>query len=56
MKTGDIVTLRDEPDCVIPAGTYRVSKVDADGSFHVGGNTAVWPRRVVHTCEKNPCS
>ena len=46
-KPGDLVTLRDEPDCTIPAGDHRVSKVNEDGSFHVGGNTAVWPRRIV---------
>lgn len=43
---GQIVELHDEPGCIVPAGRYRVSKVNADGSFHVGGNTAVWPRRV----------
>lgn len=47
MKIGQTVTLTDEADSIIPAGTYRVSKVNADGSFHVGGNTAVWPRRVI---------
>ncbi len=47
IKTGDTVTLRDEPGCIIPAGRYVVSKVNPDSSFHVGGNTAVWPRRVV---------
>ena len=47
MKVGQIVTLNDEIDSIIPAGSYRVSKVNADGSFHVGGNTAVWPRRIV---------
>lgn len=46
MKPGDPVTLRHEEDCIIPAGKYVVSKVNPDGSFHVGGNTAVWPRRV----------
>lgn len=47
MQAGDLVRLRDEDDCIVPAGTYRVSRVNPDGSFHVGGNTAVWPRRVV---------
>lgn len=47
VKVGQTVTLIDEIDSIIPAGTYRVSKVNADGSFHVGGNTAVWPRRVL---------
>lgn len=46
MKVGQTVTLIDEIDCIIPAGTYRVSKINANGSFHVGGNTAVWPRRI----------
>lgn len=48
MKIGQTVTLTDETDCVIPAGTHCVSKVNADGSFHVGGNTAVWPRRAIN--------
>lgn len=51
MTTGDIVTLVDEPDCIVPAGTYRVSKVNEDGSFHVGGRTAVWPRRIEKTAK-----
>jgi hypothetical protein len=46
MKVGQIVTLIDEIDCIVPAGTYVVSKVNSDGSFHVGGNTAVWPHRI----------
>lgn len=46
MKVGDLVRLIDEPDCIIPAGDYRVSKINDDGSFHVGGNVAVWPRRI----------
>jgi hypothetical protein len=44
---GDIVVLAHEEDCIVPAGEYEVSKVYPDGSFHVGGNTIVWPRRVV---------
>jgi len=47
MTPGQRVTLRDEAGSIIPAGEYTVSKVNADGSFHVGGNTAVWPRRVI---------
>lgn len=47
IKVGHKVRLIGEADSVIPAGTYLVSKVNADGSFHVGGNTAVWPRRVI---------
>lgn len=43
---GQWVWLRDEEGCAIPAGRHRVSKVNRDGSFHVGGNTAVWPRRI----------
>ncbi|CDO34559.1 hypothetical protein [Novosphingobium sp. KN65.2] len=46
VTVGELVTLRHEEDSIVPAGTYRVSKVNPDGSFHVGGNTAVWPRRV----------
>lgn len=48
MLPGDRVTLTDEPDCIIPAGEYTVSKVNPDGSFHVGGRTAVWPRRIIN--------
>jgi hypothetical protein len=47
MSVGDKVVLKDEPDCIVPAGEYIVSKINEDGSFHVGGNTVVWPRRVV---------
>lgn len=46
-KVGDVVQLKYEDDSIIPEGTYTVSKVNDDGSFHVGGNTAVWPRRIV---------
>ena len=44
---GDQVTLDDEDDAIIPSGSHVVSKVNPDGSFHVGGNTAVWPRRIL---------
>lgn len=44
---GEIVVLGDEPDCIVPPGTYRVSQVNPDGSFHCGGRTAVWPRRII---------
>jgi hypothetical protein len=47
MKPGDRVLLRHELDCIVEAGCYTVSRVNQDGSFHVGGNTAVWPRRVI---------
>lgn len=47
MNIGDTVTLKHEPDCIVPAGLHVVSKINPDGSFHVGGRTAVWPRRVV---------
>lgn len=46
MKAGDHVTIKPEPGAIVPAGSYTVSQVNPDGSFHVGGNTAVWPRRV----------
>lgn len=46
MKPGDRVILQDEVDCIIPQGEYVVSKINSDGSFHVGGRTAVWPRRI----------
>lgn len=45
-KVGSTVRLRPEQDAIIPPGEYVVSKVNEDGSFHVGGNTAVWPRRI----------
>lgn len=54
VKIGVRVTLRDEPDCIIPAGEYTVSKVNPDGSFHCGGRTAVWPRRIIKTTAKTP--
>lgn len=48
-RKGDVVVLVDEIDCIVPAGAYEITAVNADGSFHVeGGNTAIWPRRV-HT-------
>lgn len=46
MQAGDRVTLRAEPGAIVPAGSYTVSRVNPDGSFHVGGNTAVWPNRI----------
>lgn len=45
-KVGDVVDLMAEEDCIIPAGLHRVSHVNEDTSFRVGGNTAVWPRRI----------
>lgn len=47
LKPGDRVTLCDDADAMVPGGDYVVSQVNPDGSFHVGGLTAVWPRRVV---------
>lgn len=45
---GAFIELDDELDCIIPPGLYRVTHVNADGSFHVNdGNTAVWSRRIV---------
>lgn len=52
VMVGDQVTLDDEDDCIIPPGTYTVSKVNENGSFHVGGNTAVWPRRILSILTK----
>lgn len=49
---GDQVTLDDDDDEIIPAGTYIVSQVNDDGSFHVGGNTAVWPHRILSILSK----
>lgn len=47
MRAGELVELKDEPDCIIPAGIHRVSKVNNNKSFHVGGRTAVWPHRII---------
>lgn len=46
VNPGDDVVLIDTPGCIIPAGRYRVSHVNPDGTFHVGGNTAVMPERI----------
>lgn len=46
VNPGDTVLLTDEPGCIIPAGWHRVSHVNPDGTFRVGGNTAVMPERV----------
>lgn len=46
VKVGMEVELVEEEDSIVPAGKYVVSATNADGSFHVGGNTAVWPRRI----------
>lgn len=46
MSVGDEVELVDETDAIVPAGKYKVSKINENGSFHVGGNTAVWPKRI----------
>lgn len=47
LQVGQAVTLADEDDAIVPAGHHIVSKINQDGSFHVGGNTAVWPRRIL---------
>lgn len=46
MNIGDTVVLREANGAIIPAGVYIVSRLNPDGSFHVGGNTAVWPNRI----------
>lgn len=46
-RVGDVVVLGHEDDCIVPEGTYTVTAVNENGSFHVGGNIGVWPRRVV---------
>lgn len=46
MKVGDKVVLLEEVESIIPAGEYIVSKINEDGSFHVGGNIVVWERRI----------
>lgn len=47
VKNGDEVILREEDDSVVPAGKHIVTKVNDNGSFHVGGRTAVWPERII---------
>jgi hypothetical protein len=46
LVVGDRIGLWPEEGSIIPEGVYTVSKINDDGSFHVGGNTAVWPRRI----------
>lgn len=52
VMVGDRVTLDDEDEAIVPPGSHVVSKVNEDGSFHVGGNTAVWPRRILSVISK----
>lgn len=48
IKVGDMVTLRPDEDCIVPAGDHIVSKVDPAGEpLHVGGNTAIWRCRII---------
>lgn len=55
MKPGDHILLTGfEPGCIIPDGWHEVSEVNANGSFHVGGRTAVWPRRIKEIKPKTP--
>lgn len=55
LKSGDRVTLKGFcPGCIVPDGEHVVSKVNVNGSFHVGGNTAVWPDRIVEREAKTP--
>lgn len=54
LTAGARVLLVDEPDCIIPDGWHEVSRVNDDGSFHCGGNTAVWPRRIIEIKAKTP--
>lgn len=42
------------PGCIVPDGWHVVSAVNQDGSFHVGGNTAIWPRRIIEIKAKTP--
>ena len=47
IKVGDKLTLEKfEKGDIIPNGDYIISSVNNDGSFHVGGLTAVWPSRI----------
>lgn len=45
-RVGETVLLADEEGAIVPAGIYVISAINDNGSFHVGGNIAVWPRRV----------
>lgn len=45
-EVGEEVYLLPEDDSIIPDGYHTISQKNDDGSFHVGGNTAVWPRRI----------
>lgn len=47
VRVGEKVQLSVEGGSIIPAGFHTVSRVNPDGSFHVGGNTSVWPRRII---------
>lgn len=38
------------PATIIPDGVHIVSRVNDDGTIHVGGNTAVQPSRVIAVC------
>lgn len=52
MQEGDQVKLHGFTDgCTIPDGWHTVSKVNENGSFHVGGRTAVWPERIKETAK-----
>lgn len=53
-SVGDTVTLLHEDGCVIQAGDHVISQINTDGSFHVGGNTAVWPRRIAPRVARQP--
>jgi len=49
MNTGAQVRLighTEAPQTIVPDGWHTVSKINPDGSFHVGGLTAVWPSRI----------
>lgn len=50
---GTNVRLAPEDDMLVPPGWYTVSSINDNGSFHVGGNIAVWPRRIAEV-EQTP--
>lgn len=54
LETGKAVLLKDEWDCIVHPGWHIITSVNEDGSFHVGGNTAVWPRRVAQVADTIP--
>lgn len=48
LAVGDVVTLDHQPDAIVPGGVeLTVTAIEPDGSIRLGGNTCVWPERIV---------